>query len=816
MNLDLEAKNFSADQIIRPLRPLLPFQNPLHTFVHINALQGFEHLKFPEAVLRAGRLYGASPWKAAHPNVPVSLLAQAAHDVRSGQRRWLGSSVDESDLNIARELQSHPFVENIAERIPSSQENPLRPAYQWNVAGVPFDRILHEAFVPLVSSYLDQGVSLWTPPLKGLSFRSFVETYLKSSLVEPEDWISRWEKSLLALPKNPEQAFKVCLQAAPIKETDWSDYCLEVLFDLRGWSGLVNKLETEPESAPIQAPPVTLLDYLIAKISAETALQESLVASKRAYPNPVRSQASHSEKTTHSPWNRARIWHEAIENTFYQTFLKSFHQSVPQSEPMSPAADILFCIDDREEALRRNVEFHQPHLRTWGVPGFFSLDMMFHPAEGSRGRAQCPPVIQPSVHFHAEDSGNPRRRQIRNFLARAFLWEHAHGRSLWGGMLASLLGGPVAALALILETASPSLWSKALTRLRETLQASSRLAWRQSFTNEKAAHAVRDTLVGAGLIRSMAPLVVVLGHEASSRNNPFRQAYGCGACGGHSGAPNARIFAKMANDPKVREILKSQGVEIPDSTFFVAACHDTTIDQVAFFPGEKKLPENLEPALKAVRETFAKACVGSATERFQFLNKHSNEHVLDQALKRSQDMAETRPEYGHSRVAAAVFGRRTLTRGMDLGRRSFLISYNPDFDTDGTILRDVLIAALPVCANIGLDYYFSAVDSEGFGAGSKLPLNVISLLGLVSGAGGDVRMGLARQMTDIHEPMRMLVLVEARKDFLEKAILGHPRLRNLVENDWVRLVRVDPENSKNLELRAEGQWIRWEDRHVSA
>ena len=50
-------------------------------------------------------------------------------------------------------------------------------------------------------------------------------------------------------------------------------------------------------------------------------------------------------------------------------------------------------------------------------------------------------------------------------------------------------------------------------------------------------------------------LVVLLGHGARSVNNPFIAAYNCGACCGREGGPNARVFARYANDREVSRLL---------------------------------------------------------------------------------------------------------------------------------------------------------------------------------------------------------------------------------------------------------------------
>jgi len=44
----------------------------------------------------------------------------------------------------------------------------------------------------------------------------------------------------------------------------------------------------------------------------------------------------------------------------------------------------------------------------------------------------------------------------------------------------------------------------------------------------------------------------------------------------------------------------------------------------------------------------------------------------------------------------------------------------------------ILSAVIPVCGGINLEYLFSRIDNSVYGAGTKLPHNVIGLLGLLT------------------------------------------------------------------------------------
>jgi uncharacterized protein YbcC (UPF0753/DUF2309 family) len=138
-----------------------------------------------------------------------------------------------------------------------------------------------------------------------------------------------------------------------------------------------------------------------------------------------------------------------------------------------------------------------------------------------------------------------------------------------------------------------------------------------------------------------------------------------------------------------------------------------------------------------------------------------------------------------------------LSRGLFFDRRAFLTSYNPDLDdTDGTILTRILQAVIPVCAGISLEYYFSYVDNKGWGSGTKLPHNIASLVGVMDGASSDLRTGLPWQMVEIHEPVRLLFVVETTAETILGILRRNPSIDRLVRNAWVHLAVIDPKTHR--------------------
>jgi uncharacterized protein len=102
----------------------------------------------------------------------------------------------------------------------------------------------------------------------------------------------------------------------------------------------------------------------------------------------------------------------------------------------------------------------------------------------------------------------------------------------------------------------------------------------------------------------------------------------------------------------------------------------------------------------------------------------------------------------------------------------------------------------PVCGGINLEYFFSRVDNQKLGAGTKLPHNVMGLFGVANGIDGDLRPGLPSQMIEVHDPVRLMVIVEHYPDVVLQTIKKKPETYEWFINDWVILTVIHPDTHK--------------------
>jgi uncharacterized protein YbcC (UPF0753/DUF2309 family) len=518
---------------------------------------------------------------------------------------------------------------------------------------------------------------------------------------------------------------------------------------------------------------------------------------------------------------RRRLLHQAFERSIRHRLYDALAQHAPHAPAAPPAFQAVFCIDEREESFRRHLEEVEPDCETLSTAGFFNVAMYHEGVADAHPRPLCPVAIRPEHYIAEIEAGeDPLMQRTRQLHRRAagFLGYNVHLGSrlpIRGAVLITAFGW-LTLVPLVLRVLFPwlaSRWrrfhqtpfSPNRTRLQVEREDSPPPIGRFSgFTVREMTEIVRRVLEDVGLGDRLSPLVLVIGHGSISLNNPHESAHDCGACGGGRGGPNARAFAHMANDPRVRRALADEGLEIGSTTWFVGGQRNTCNNEVTFFD------EDLVPS--ATRPLFERAVAAIETTRRREAHERCRRFdgvpdwyppaaALAHVEGRADDLAQPRPEYGHATNAFCIIGRRTRTRGLFLDRRAFLVSYDPSRDDDGAILARIMAAVVPVVAGINLEYYFSYVDPTGYGCGTKLPHNVTSLLGVMDGAQSDLRTGLPWQMVEIHEPTRLAIVVEGTRDRLRHVVETNLAIERLVRHRWLWLACLDAESGTLWELR---------------
>ncbi len=787
-------------EVIHELKHFLPAQAPLMDFVHHNTLHAFQNLTFHEALETAHVKLGYQVY------FPLEKFRDL-HDSGRISNEMIDRILEEKK-GSEKEIWKGKLLYGQYNAIEHARIGAMRG--QWKKQyNLDLDSLVHPTLFRLLGSYLDQGISIWNFPIDDLSFLEAIRKLEESS------WVSIFKtKTTKLLLLNTNTRIEDILAILVGKnEAYYEQYLYDQQFAHQGWSGMVSTVEDLPQSL-LDRRQIKLEELILLELLLELdALNHKLGTQWKS----LDQHLTEAIPSLHDPIVRTEqmevlaLWQEAFEWTYYDQVLKGLQaERIEYIAPHQKSFQALFCIDDRECSFRRYLENLDTACATFGTPGFFSVEFFFQPVGGKFYTKLRPAPVTPK--YLIKEIGEDKKRETDLHFSK-------HNHNFYSGWLFSQTLGFWSAVKLFINLFKPSMSPATASSLRhmdkysglqvdfDALKAEEN-GLQLGFKIEEMANRVEAQLKSIGLVENFAPIVYVVGHGASSVNNPHYAAYDCGACSGRAGSVNARVISQMANKPEVRQILAERGIHIPDSTIFVGALHDTTRDEVVFYDDQLSTSEYLAMHEKH-EQTFIKALDLNAKERsrrFESIDsKLTPAEIHAKILTRSVSIFEPRPELNHATNALAIVGRRELSKGLFLDRRSFLNSFDYRVDPNGDYLFTILKAAAPVCGGINLEYYFSRVDGEKLGAGTKLPHNVMGLFGVANGIDGDLRPGLPAQMTEVHDPVRLLLIVEHFPEVVLKTIQKAAETYEWFINDWVKLVVVHPE-TKELFVFASGEF----------
>jgi uncharacterized protein YbcC (UPF0753/DUF2309 family) len=779
---------FNVHDVLHDLKHYLPAQAPLKDFIHHNTLHAFQHKPFHQAVHEASAIFGYK----------VSLsLEEYREYYQSGRiREDILEKVIEQRKGVKQvkewkeKVLTWKYNASDSPRIGSLRAN-WKKQYK-----IDLDSLVHPILFRILCSYLDQGIAMWNFPvwkngllasLQEMERNSFTSFFKKD----------RARKLLLS----SECTIESLLEMVAGNEALYTQYLYDQQFAHQGWSGMVSAIEDQPQTL-VDPRKISLHDLIVFELLLEIDALDFQFGNGW---KPLSSRLLNKPADLFAPVpftghdEAIAIWQEAFEWSYYDQVLSGMQVQKQAPKPSTPKSfQAMFCIDDRECSFRRYLEQFDPACETFGTPGFFGVEFFFQPEHGKTYTKLCPAPVTPKYLIKEAGVKGKRRKDVH-------FTKHTH--SLFRGWLITHTLGFWSAFKLFLNIFRPSMNPATASSFRhmdkysqltiENKDASHRENDLQiGFTVEEMATRVENLLKSIGLVKDFAPIIYVIGHGSSSINNPHYAAYDCGACSGRPGSVNARVICYMANHREVREILRSKGLEIPAETQFLGGLHDTTRDEVAFYD-ENSLSVGNQEVHRKNEVVFNKSLDYNAKERsrrFESINsKESPAFIHKKVKRRSVSLFEPRPELNHATNALCIVGKRELSRGLFLDRRSFLNSFDYQVDPEGKYLFNILKAAAPVCGGINLEYFFSRVDNQKLGAGTKLPHNVMGLFGVANGIDGDLRPGLPSQMIEVHDPVRLMMIVEHFPDVVLKTIQKSPETYEWFINEWVHLVAVHPE-----------------------
>lgn len=789
------------NHIIHELGHYLPAQAPLKDFVHHNTLHAFQNLNFHDALQMASENFGYKTY------LPVETFRALFESKKINP-----GILDRVIISQKGKENLEQWKMNLLEKDYKSQPEPLigRLNKIWKSHyHVNLDKETHMTLFRVLGSYLDQGIAIWKFPVPSKGLLTAVRNLESNSFTNLLK-TNRAKNLLLDNKTSLEDLLYILVGDRAF----FRQYLFDQQFGHPGWSGMVAVLEQQPQSL-LDRKQVSLYDLIFLECLLEIdALDrrlgegwEPLVKNIPKELIPILIKPEENEY-----FQVQKLWQEAFEWTYFDQVIMGLQHSQnkdPKNE--QPSFQALFCIDDRCCSIRRYIERFAPDCQTFGTAGFFNIPFYFQPEHGKFMTKVCPAPVTP-VHVIRESEAGLRHEKDTHFSK--------HTKGIFGGWAISQTMGFWSAVKMAKNILRPgptpamvSSFSHMDPKGKLTIECKKPdhkyHGLQVGFTLEEMTNSLEGMLRSIGLVKDFAPLVYIIGHGASSVNNTHYAGYDCGACSGRAGSVNARVGANFGNNPEVRNALKERGINIPDSTQFVGGLHDTTRDEMEFYDTDI-LTEKNSLMHQHNLGTFEIALDYNAKERSRRFDNVDSTMEADKIRKkiklRALSLFEPRPEWNHATNALCIIGKRENNKRLFFDKRAFLNSYDYSIDPEGKYLLNIVKAVAPVCGGINLEYYFSRVDNDRLGAGTKLPHNVMGLIGVANGIDGDLRTGLPKQMINIHDPLRILITIEHFPDTILKTIQTHEPTYEWFFNDWVKLVAIHPETKEAL-LFQKGSFI---------
>ncbi len=675
------------------------------------------------------------------------------------------------------------------------------------------------------ASYFDDCQSSWETQRKSSLYQSWLHHARTDRSPRLLMGIHKLRHHAESLPSEPLALIDNALQVLPVPPEERADYLTALLMSLNGWASWCAYERWQANLVQKDD------DHIVQLLAIRVAWEYF------AYVHLLGSEEPSSWK---SGWEKLREWRErgaeqmsvdwifqeAVEISYQSQLcqsLKSGFSGSRRDPPDEPDVQAIFCIDVRSEVFRRALEGCSDSIETLGFAGFFGLPITYAPLGTSAEQPQLPGLLAPKLcvtdSTGSEENDQRTINKRRRSLGLKAVWKDFRSSATSTFTFVESCG---------LFYAS-SLLKRTVHRMNRKIEAGAaapdegssprpRLSYRES-GDPPSIESLTDLVAGIlrtmNLIAGFARLVLLTGHGSQTANNPHAAGLDCGACGGQTGEVNARVLAGLLNDPAIRAGLLTLGIDIPSTTHFLAALHNTTTDEVTIFD-TGRLPNSHESDLGRLRGWLRQAGHRARTERATSLGISTSEastaaDLLNHFQIRGRDWSQVRPEWGLANNAAFLIAPRRRSRGTDLHGRVFLHEYQSSRDPDGSVLEAIMTAPMLVTNWINMQYYASTVDNRLYGSGNKVLHNVVGgRLGVFEGNGGDLRIGLPLQSlhdghTLRHIPLRLSVFIEAPQSSISTIIQKHEVVRDLVQNQWIHLFQITPESPTFARYR-DGIW----------
>ncbi|MGB3154618.1 MAG: putative inorganic carbon transporter subunit DabA, partial [Chitinophagaceae bacterium] len=430
--------SFNEAHVIHELKHFLPAQQALKDFIHHNSLHAFQHMKFYDAIFKASKIFGFQ----VHLQLPEYREMYTTGRIREDVLQMV---IANKKARVNDEVgQGKEAVTDWKKKLISKDYDTINHPRigqlrkQWkDVYHLDLDNKVHPLLFRILCAFLDQGIAIDSFPVVNKPFMVSLKEMEQNSFVSFFKTKKVRQNFLSGNYSIPE-----LLKMIVGKEEYFGQYLFDQQFAHPGWSGFVSAVEDNPHTL-LDRKQITLKELL------EFELLMELDALNHALGNNWQPLATHvieppldlfADVPKTELAEVIELWQDAFEWSYYDSVLKGILLAAPLNLPQggtsnsvnskatsiisdskNPPAEgreaglslqAIFCIDEREDSIRRHIEAVDKKAETFGAPGFFGVEFYFQQEGGKFYDKLCPAPVTPKYLIKEHDAKSIRKDEL--------------------------------------------------------------------------------------------------------------------------------------------------------------------------------------------------------------------------------------------------------------------------------------------------------------------------------------------------------------------------------------------------------------------
>nr|WP_262887950.1 DUF2309 domain-containing protein [Cyclobacterium salsum] len=536
-------KTTLADTLRKACKKIAPVW-PLENFVAVNPYLGLTDRNFETVAQQLATVGGIQM------TLPVSFyrnkIKEGKITPKDLKAAFEKKFIYEADVDLfINQLENREDVEQKGTTIASVSDVAMQVSKQdWT-------RFVTGRISTWAASYFDNDQAIWKAANQQAgvfeSWKAEAEVDLTSEIMG----LKGFRKTVKALPNHPLKAAQKALDILAVPEEALPTYLHRLLLGVGGWSAYAARLDWDNELYGKKGG--ASIEFLAVLICWEACLLLCLDGQQlRSLWLKARNDLVEASGNTEisQELSEKLVLQEAFDLAVQREIIEKFQVSKtnPPQKPDRPNAQAIFCIDVRSEVYRRNLEQVDRRIETIGFAGFFAFPIHFVPIAHNKGEAQCPVLIPagPTILEEIADKVANKAAYNKRVLGHQVseVWKSFKSGAVTCFSFVSPIGLSYLpklftdSFGLTRPVPHPDqagLNAKVSKQKGISLNVANHHRETVGIPLEKQVEMAKNALNAMSLTDNFAGFVLIVGHGATTVNNPHATGLDCGACGGRSG-----------------------------------------------------------------------------------------------------------------------------------------------------------------------------------------------------------------------------------------------------------------------------------------